>query len=147
MFALLLQLQIDVDRPGLGVALQLRVFWLDRVEVPELIQPQQAQFPQPVVEHLAFIQQQFAADDLVSRRGVPRKFNAPHEKLFLLIQHQRQIHYFLVVIHIEGRLCGEIDVSVLAIQLAERIERFADLIRVEDITLLQREIPSANSPA
>ena len=56
------------------------------VEIAELVQAQQAQFPETVVEDLPFVQQQFAADHFVARGGVSGKFDAPDEELFLLVE-------------------------------------------------------------
>ena len=86
LLALLLHLQLDVHRAGLHVVLQLRVFGLDRIEIAELVQAQEAQFPVAVVEDLAFIEQEFAADDFVARRRVAGEFDAPDKKLLLLVE-------------------------------------------------------------
>ena len=56
------------------------------IEIAELVQSQDAQFPQAVVEHLSFIEQQFAADHFVASRGISRKLDAAHEILLLLIE-------------------------------------------------------------
>ena len=100
LLALFLHLQLDVHRAGFDVSFQIRVFRLDGVEIAELVQTQNAQFPEPVVEHLAFVQQQFAADHFVARRGVSGKFDAPHEELLLLIELHGQIHDFLGVVRL-----------------------------------------------
>ena len=129
MLALFFHLQVDVHRPGFDVPLQLRIFRLDRVEIAELVQTQDAQFPQPVVEHLPFVQQQFAADHFIARRRVSRELDAPHEKLLLLIEFHGEIHDFFRVVRFGHRLGHEIDVAILAIKLFVVIESLADLRR------------------
>ena len=57
----------------------------------------------------------------------------------MLIEHERQIHDFLCLIHIEIRLGRKVDVTVLAVQLREALERFTDLVSVENVAFLQRK--------
>ena len=139
MLALFLHLQLNVHRAGLHVLLQFRVFRLDRLEITQLVQAQKAQFPVAVVEDLPLVQQQLAADHFVARRGVAGKFDAPDEKLLLLVEHERQVHDFLCVVHIEIRLGRKVDVAILAVQLGEAFQRFADSVGVENVAFLQRK--------
>ena len=60
-------------------------------EIIQLVQAQKAEFPQIVAEHVAFIEQQFAADDFVARAGVAGEIDAPDEKLLLLVEGEREI--------------------------------------------------------
>src|SRR5207302_5887427 len=56
LFALFLELEVDVDGAFLIVALDLRsLVRLDPVEVVELIEAQNAELPEALVEELAFI--------------------------------------------------------------------------------------------
>ena len=88
----------------------------------------------PVVEYLALVQQQLAADHFVARRRVAGKFDPPHEELLLLVELQRHVDDFLRVVDVEQRLGGEIDISVLAVQFPVIVERLADLVGVEKIS-------------
>ena len=94
--------RMNIHRARLHVALQLRIFRLDRIEIVELVQPQNAQFPEAVVEYLAFVEQQFAPDHFVARGGVSGEFDAANEELLLLVEIQRQIDHLLRVVHVEG---------------------------------------------
>ena len=62
-----------------------------RLEITQLIQPQDAQLPQAVVEDLAFVDQQLAADHLIARGGVAGEIDAPHEELLAFVDRQRQV--------------------------------------------------------
>src|SRR6202041_2766909 len=97
--------------------------------------------PVAVVEDLAFGKQQLAANPLVARRRVAGELDAAHEELLLLVEHQRQVHDLLCRVHVEVRLGGKVDVSVLAIQFGEAFKRLADLVGVENVAFLQRERP------
>ena len=59
---------------------------LQRLEILQLVQAQQAQFPQIAVVDLAFFQRQLAADDLVARRGVALELDAPDKELLAFVQ-------------------------------------------------------------
>ena len=87
-FCFSLQLQTDVHRAGLCVLLEVGVFRFERVEVVELIQPENAQFPQAVIENLALVEEQLAANHFIARGGIAGKFDAAHIVLFLLIELQ-----------------------------------------------------------
>src|SRR5271154_5763413 len=135
LLALFLHLQLDVHGAGLHVLFQLGILRLDRLEISQLVQSQQAQFPEAVVKDLALVQQQLAADYLVASRGVAGKFDSSHEELLLLIERKRQIHHFLRVLHVELRFGGEVDVPVFAVEFREILERLADLARIENVAL------------
>ena len=85
--AFLPDLQRDVHRGILHVLLDLGVlFGLQRLEVLQLVQAQQAQLPQIAVVNLAFFQRQFAADDLVAGGGVALELDAANEELLAFIE-------------------------------------------------------------
>ena len=115
LFPFFVHLQPDIHRTGLHVALQLGVLRFDDVEVAELVEPQYAQFPQAIVVHLAFIQQNFPADHFIAGGGVTGKFDAAHEKLLLLIELHRQIYDFLHIIDLRHRLGYEINVAIFPV--------------------------------
>ena len=85
--ALLFDLKSDVDRPVLHVLLDLRILLrLQRFEVLQLIQAQQAELPQVAVVNLAFFQRQLAANDLIAGRRVALELDTADIKLFALVQ-------------------------------------------------------------
>ena len=139
LLALFLHLQENIDGARFDVALQIRIFGFDRIEIAELIKPQEAQFPKAIAEHLPFVQQQLAPDHFVARRRIAGKLDPPHEELLLLVELQRQVDHLLRIVHVEQRFGVEIDISVIAVEFPEIVERLADLVRVEDIALFQRE--------
>ena len=77
LFALFFQLEIEIDGAFFCVALDLDGFvFFDAIEVVELIEAKDADFPGALVEELAFVEQQFAADDFVARGGVAAEVDA-----------------------------------------------------------------------
>ena len=112
---------------------------LTALEIIQLVQAQKAQLPQIVAEHVAFVEQQFAADDFVARAGVAGEIDAPHEELLLLVEGERQIDRLGIVVHVGIRHRREIDEPVISVQLGVVLDRFADLGHAEDVALLDRE--------
>ena len=87
LLAFFLELERDVDRSGLVVALDFGgLVRFDFVEIIELVEAQDAQFPKALVEELTFINHQIAADDFVARGGVSAEIDAAHVILFLLVE-------------------------------------------------------------
>ena len=112
---------------------------LTGVEIIELVQAQQAEFPQIIAEHVAFAEQQFAADDFVARAGVAAELDAPHKKLLLLVEGEGQIDRLGVVMHIGVRHRREVDEPVVSVELCVIFDRFADFRDAENFALLDRE--------
>ena len=63
-------------------------------EVSQLIQPEQAQFPEPRVVYLSFFQSYFAADHFVAGGRVALKFNAPYIELLAFVDVNVEEDYF-----------------------------------------------------
>ena len=103
--AALLHLEGDIDGVGLRIALDIGgVFLLQHFEVAELVEAQDAVVPQLGIEHVAFIEQDFAADDFVARGGVAREIDAADEELLAFVGGEGEID--LVVCPAETRSCG-----------------------------------------
>src|ERR1700735_161102 len=139
LFAFLFDLQIDVHRAGFLIALDLGVFGLERLEIIELVEAQQADFPEPVVEEIAFVEKYFAANDLVARGGIAGEFDAADEELLLLVEFQGQVDDLLVFHDVENRLGGEIDVAVLTVELLIVVESLAQLLGRKNVALVKRK--------
>ena len=143
--AALLDLEREVDQALAGVARHHRVglgtLGLDRIEVAQLVEPQHADIPQAGVEHVALVQQQLAADDLVAGRVVAVEFDAAHEELLAFVDRQVQIDLGRVVVlaELEAGLGDEVDVAELAVQLLEVLHALAELLHVEDRPFPHRE--------
>ncbi len=138
LLALLLDLQIEVDRAFLRVALDFDGFvGFDAVEVIELIQPEDADFPCPLVEQRPFIKQKFAPDDFIAGRCVTGEIDSPDVVLLLFVEAQRNVDYFLHVVNVEFRLGREVDEAEAAILAGVIFQRFAKLVDVQNVALLE----------
>jgi len=115
--------------PALTFRFQFRVFRLDRVEIAELVEPQNTQLPAAVVVHLSFVEEKFAANHFVASTRVSREFNAPHEELLLLIEFHREVYGLGGVVHIREWRGHEVDVPILPVELFVGVERFANFRR------------------
>src|SRR5579863_206456 len=136
LLASFMDLKIYVDRASFRISLQIRILFLDFIEIAELIQPKNAQFPQTVVKQTAFIQQNLAPDHFVARRRIPRKFDPVNKELLLLVEIKRQVHRLGRVIGIKGRIRGEIDKPVIAIELRVVLDGFTNFGNIEDLPFL-----------
>ena len=138
--ALFLHLQRDVDRAVLHVLLDFRIlFRLQRLEILQLVQPQQAEFPQVAVVDLAFFQRQFAADDFVARRGVALELDAADVELLAFVEIDPQADGLLLVVGFgigDGR---EVDVAQRGVGFAQVLQAFADGFGVEDVAIFDLE--------
>ena len=86
-----------------------------------------------VVEHVAFVEQEFAADHFVARGGVAREIDAADEELLAFVGRQRQIDLVGVRNRLEIGLGDEIDVAELAVKLAHVLDALAQLVGGEDV--------------
>src|SRR5258708_10450015 len=140
LFPLLLELEVDVYRAIFVVALDFRgLVRFDLVEIIKLIEAQDAEFPQALVEELAFVNHQLAPDDFVARGGVAAKVDTTDKILLLLVELERQIDDFLCFVDVHLRLRREVDKSIFAVDLAVLLEGFADLFGGEDVAFFERE--------
>ncbi len=138
LLAFFLEFEGDVDIAFLGVALDFSgLVRFDFVEIVELIQTENAQFPQALVEELAFINHQLAANDFVTGGGVPAEINPVDEILFLFVKPESEINDFIDVVHFRVRFRREIDETIFPVNLAVGLEGLAYFFRGKDITLLQ----------
>src|SRR6266481_3296486 len=116
LFTLFLELEVDVNRTFFIVALDLRgLVGFDFVEVIELIEAQDAELPETLIEELALVDHQLAANDLVARGGVAAEVDAPDEILLLFVEPQGQVDDFIDVVNFGVRLGSEIDESIFAV--------------------------------
>src|SRR5260370_27917221 len=79
LFAFFLELEKDVHRALLDVSLDFGILGLDGLEVIELIETQQAEFPQVVAEHVAFTQHQLAANYFIAGSRVAAEIDSADE--------------------------------------------------------------------
>src|SRR5207249_7167291 len=82
-----------------------------------------AQLPQALVEELAFVDHQFAANDLVARGGVTFEIDAVHVILLLFVKAESQIDDFIGIVDFRLRLRGEINEAVFAVNLDRKSTR------------------------
>ena len=106
---------------GLGVLIDLQ-----RLEVLELVEAQQAVLPELGVVDRAFVEHQFAADDLVARDGVALELDARDEELLALVDVDVQGHGLLLVVVAELGDGAEVDVAQAAVGLLQVVEALAD---------------------
>jgi len=140
LFALFLQLQIQIDSAFLGVALDLDGFiFFDAFEIVELIEAEDADFPSALVEKLALVEEQFAADDLVAGGGVAAEVDTANVVLLFFIEAHGDVNALGGIVDIETGFGGEVDETVLAVGFAIVFNRFADLRGREDVALVERE--------
>src|SRR5260370_56544 len=92
-----------------------------------------------IVEELAFINEQFAPNDLVAGGSVAAEVDAADEILLLLVEAQREIDDFVGVVDFGVRLGSEIDETVFAVNLAVGLECFANFFSGEDVSLFEGE--------
>ena len=88
---------------------------------------------------MAFFQNNFPADDLIARRRVAFKLNAPHGKLLAFVEIDFEIDHFLRLIHFGVGQGSEVDVAQFAVSFAQGFDALADLLAVEDVAILNRE--------
>ena len=109
------------------------------VEVLQLVQAQQAQFPQVAVVNLALFQRQFAADDLVARGGVALELDAANVELLAFVQIDAQADEFLFVVGIGVGHRREVDVAQSGVGLAQSFQAFTDGLGIEDVAIFDLE--------
>ncbi len=102
------------------------LFRLQRLEVVQLVQAQQAHLPKSGVVHIAFFQGELAANHFVARRRVAGELNAAHEELLAFIHVDLQRDRLVLFVNLGIRNVGLIDVAQRAIGLAQFIQALAD---------------------
>ncbi len=137
LLAFFLQFQSEIDGAFFLIAFDLDgLVFLDAVEIIELIQAQNADFPGALVEELAFIEEEFAADDLVASGGVADEVDAANVVLLLFGKAQGDVDALGGVVDIELGLRREIDEAVLAISFGVILHGFPDFGGGEDVAFL-----------
>ncbi len=109
---------------------------LQLLEISQLVQPLQADFPQPLVVNLAFFQNDFAADNFVAGRGIARKFNTPHVELLAFVYVNLEENQLLVFVESRVRDGREVDVALSAVGFAQSFQAFGNFVAVENIAIL-----------
>src|SRR5882672_5636090 len=136
LLALFLELQSEIDSAFFLIALDLNRFvFLDAVEVIELVQTQDADFPGALVEKLALIEKKFAADDFVAGGGIADKIDAADVILLFFVKAQGGVNALGGVVDIKLGLGGEIDEAVLAVGFGVILHGFADFGGGKDVAL------------
>src|SRR5206468_8603767 len=87
----------------------------------------------------AFFERQFPPNYLVARGSVALELDAPHVKLLSLVDIDFQVRQFLLVVEGSGGNAGVVDVSVLAVGLAQVLEALRNLLAAENVAILQRK--------
>src|SRR5258706_7774409 len=140
LLALFLELQGKVDRALFLIALDLDgLVFLDAVEVIELVQTEDTDFPGAFVEELALVEKKLAADDFVAGGGVADKIDAADVVLLFFVKAQSDVNALGGVVDIKLGFGGEVDEAVLAIRFGVILHGFADFGGGENVTFFERE--------
>ncbi len=113
---------------------------LERIEVLELVQAEQALFPHIAVVNLALFEQQLAADDRVAGDSVAGEFDARNIEGLALIDVDVEKEHLLGFIEARCRVCYKVDVAEGAVSLTEIVEAFANGGVVEVVAVLDGEL-------
>ena len=138
--AAFLHLQVDINRVCAGVAVQGVGFVLfEGLKVAQLIQPQDTGVPQRGVVNVAFVDQDFAANHFVARRGITGEIDAPNEELLALVHVDSQIDLVAIRHHVDLRLTDIVNVAELAVDLGQVLDTVAELFGRERVVGCHRE--------
>src|SRR5712675_989021 len=140
LLALFLELQGEIDCAFFLIAFDLDgLVFLDSIEVIELVQTQDADFPGALVEELALVEKKLAADDFVARGGVADKIDAADVVLLFFVKAQSDVNALGSIVDIKLRLGGEVDEAVLAIRFGVVLHGFADFGGGENVAVFKRK--------
>src|SRR5882724_7547316 len=132
-----MNLKVQVHSPFLGVAFDFdSLVFFNAIEIIQLVKAKNADFPGALVEELAFIDQQLAANYLVPRGGVSAEIDSPDVILFLLVELQRQVDDLPSLVDIEVGFGSEIDKAILTVDAGVILHRLAQFGDVQDLALL-----------
>src|ERR1700722_7748272 len=140
--AFFLNLESEVDQPVFLVQFavgDIRIVRLQLVEVSQLIQAQQAQFPKPGVIDVALFERDLAADYLVTGRSVALEFDAANVELLAFVHVDVEEDEFLLVVKTRFGYRSEIDVTLLAIGLAQVFQSLRHFFFAEDLSIFDGE--------
>ncbi len=118
------------------------LFRLQGLEEVQLVQAQQAQFPEAGVVNVAFFQGELAANHLVARRRVAGELNPAHVELLAFIHVDLQRDRLVLFVNLRVRNVGLIDVAQRAVGLAQLIQALADQRAIEPVAVLDLEEPA-----
>ena len=100
-----LELEQNIDGALLGIALDLRILGFDFIEIVQLVETKNAEFPGAIIKDIAFAEQQFAANDLIPGSCIAGEIDAANKVLFLLVEVEREVDCLCVVVrHQEAAL-------------------------------------------
>src|SRR5882724_4354163 len=140
LLALFLELQGEVDSAFFLIAFDLDgLVFLDAIEVIELVQTEDTDFPGALVEELALVEKKLAADDFVAGGGVADKIDAPDVILLFFVKAQSDVNALGGVVDIKLGFGGKIDEAVLAIRFGVVLHGFADFGGGEDVAVFKGE--------
>src|SRR5882762_28865 len=138
LLALFLELQGEVDSAFFLIAFDLDgLVFLDAIEVIELVQTQDADFPGALVEELALVEKKLAANDFVASGGVADKIDTTHVILLFFVKAQSDVNALGSIVDIKLGLGGEIDEAVLAVSFGVILHGFADFGGGEDVAVFK----------
>src|SRR5581483_3655310 len=112
---------------------------LQLLEISQLVQPQDAEPPQVGVERIAFIDQQFAADNLVARSRVAGKIDPADEELVALVEPKREVDLVSSRNRLRLWLHQEVDVTEPAVEFAQLLESLLKFFGRKRVALLHPE--------
>ncbi len=141
-FPFSLHLQGEIDGAGLFVEVAfggIGIVGLELVEIAELVQAQQAEFPVARVVDLAFFQRNFAADDFVAGGGVALELDAAHVELLAFVHVDCQIDDLLLVVELGVGDGSEVDVAGFAVGFAQVLQTLGDFFAAENFAVLHGE--------
>src|SRR5712675_1838491 len=140
LLALFLELQGEIDGAFFLIALNLNgLVFFDAIEIIELVQTQDADFPSALVEELALVEKKLAANDFVAGGGVADKIDAADVVLLFFVKSQSDVNALGSIVDIKLGLGGEIDEAVLAIRFGVVLHGFADFGGGEDVAVFKGE--------
>src|SRR5208337_1109702 len=142
LLALFLQLQQQVNGALFRVALDLRgLVRIQLFEIVQLVQAQNTDFPGVLVEERAFVKQQLAPDDFVSRGGVSGEVDAADVVLLAFLELHGHVNALGFFVDIRFRSWHKVDETVPPVNLSVILERFANFGGRKNVSLFQRECP------
>src|SRR5579864_389573 len=136
-FPFLMYLHRQINRAILLVKLAFSVvFGFQRVEIVQLVQAKHADVPQAAVKNLAFLYQQFTADNAVTRCSVSLELD-PADKIRLALFHFNiQGNHLFLIVNFSRRNRRKVNVAKLAVRLAQVIQSLAHQLLVEGLSVL-----------
>src|SRR5271154_904662 len=117
----------------------VRIVGLELVEIAELVQAKQAQFPITRVVDLPFFERNFASDNSVPCSRVALELDATYLELLALVHINDQIHRLLLVVELGVRNRGEVDVAFSAVSFTQVLEALGNFFPAEDVPVFHRE--------